>query len=327
MSAVNISYSLLFSPISYISQCLSLHISKAIHSRSKKITFFSLSLSSGWSCAIRWWSSSWTRLRRMRSRQLRKERRRKWWSRNAPNRMPASWRLCCTSTRNNWRPKSWKRGRCWTRSCSCKYRWDLRRKRFLLKEATWPGFQQCRFRNWDSRLWPKKSNNLCSQEELRRDLARLQREKEKARAAITQAAAATVKAAASHSSHLPHPSHSSHSSHSSTSSSHKRKRDDERDGDKSRDRDRHHEKNKKRDREKDKDRHRDRDKEREKERERDRHRDSERDKDKERDDEPEGDSSSLKHKKKKKKLSSSSKDHKKDTKLYCICKTPYDESK
>uniref|UniRef100_A0A3B3VPT4 Bromodomain PHD finger transcription factor n=1 Tax=Poecilia latipinna TaxID=48699 RepID=A0A3B3VPT4_9TELE len=39
------------------------------------------------------------------------------------------------------------------------------------------------------------------------------------------------------------------------------------------------------------------------------------------------DSGSLKHKKKKKKLSSTSKDHKKDTKLYCICKTPYDESK
>lgn len=35
---------------------------------------------------------------------------------------------------------------------------------------------------------------------------------------------------------------------------------------------------------------------------------------------------SLKHKKKKK-LSSTAKDHKKDNKLYCICKTPYDESK
>uniref|UniRef100_A0A096M732 Bromodomain PHD finger transcription factor n=2 Tax=Poecilia formosa TaxID=48698 RepID=A0A096M732_POEFO len=154
-------------------------------------------------------------------------------------------------------------------------------------------------------------------EELRRDLARLHREKEKARAAITQAAAATVKAASSH------PSHSSHGSHSSASSSHKRKREEERDKDKGRDRDRYHEKNKKRDREKDRERHRDRDKERE----RDKHRDRDRDKEKERDGDAERDSGSLKHKKKKKKLSSTSKDHKKDTKLYCICKTPYDESK
>uniref|UniRef100_A0A3B3WVM8 Bromodomain PHD finger transcription factor n=1 Tax=Poecilia mexicana TaxID=48701 RepID=A0A3B3WVM8_9TELE len=169
-----------------------------------------------------------------------------------------------------------------------------------------------------------KELQLQVQEELRRDLARLHREKEKARAAITQAAAATVKAASSHPSHL---AHSSHGSHSSASSSHKRKREEERDKDKGRDRDRYHEKNKKRDREKDRERHRDRDKERERERERDRHRDRDQDKEKERDGNAERDSGSLKHKKKKKKLSSTSKDHKKDTKLYCICKTPYDESK
>uniref|UniRef100_A0A674N1F9 Bromodomain PHD finger transcription factor n=1 Tax=Takifugu rubripes TaxID=31033 RepID=A0A674N1F9_TAKRU len=69
--------------------------------------------------------------------------------------------------------------------------------------------------------------------------------------------------------------------------------------------------------ERDKERDRYRDSEREREKERDRHRN--RDKDRE--------SSASKHKKKKKKLSSTEKDHKKDNKLYCICKTPYDESK
>lgn len=149
-------------------------------------------------------------------------------------------------------------------------------------------------------------------------MARLQREKEKARAAITQAAAATVKAAAAaQSSHLVQPPQLPHAT-APPSSTHKRKRDDERDREKSRDRDRHHEKTKKRD----KDRERDRDREKERDQERDRHR--ERDKDEDRDKDKDRDS---KHKKKKKKLSSTSKDHKKDTKLYCICKTPYDESK
>ncbi|XP_061568415.1 nucleosome-remodeling factor subunit BPTF isoform X2 [Cololabis saira] len=180
-----------------------------------------------------------------------------------------------------------------------------------------------------------KELQLQVQEELRRDLARLQREKEKARAAITQAAAATVKAA---SSHLPHSTHSSHSSHAppSSSSSHKRKREEERDKDKTRERDRHHDKSKKRDRDKDRDRHRDRDKDKDRDRDRERererepgrepdpHRDRERDKDREKS--KEGDPSLLKHKKKKKKMCSTSKDPK-DTKLYCICKTPYDESK
>nr|XP_033945867.1 nucleosome-remodeling factor subunit BPTF-like isoform X1 [Pseudochaenichthys georgianus] len=225
-----------------------------------------------------------------------------------------------------------------------------------------------------------KELQLQVQEELRRDIARLQKEKEKARAAITQAAAATVKAAAashtssshapsshapsSHtpSSHTPsshtsshsthHSSHSSHSAHpsptSSSSSSHKRKREEERDKDRNRIRDRHHDKEKKRERDKDRDKERDkerekdRDKEREKEREkdrelcrekdkdregememekeRDRHRDKEKDKDQDRDKDRD------KHKKKKK-PSSSSKDHKKEPKLYCVCKTAYDESK
>uniref|UniRef100_A0A3P9JJA2 Bromodomain PHD finger transcription factor n=1 Tax=Oryzias latipes TaxID=8090 RepID=A0A3P9JJA2_ORYLA len=157
------------------------------------------------------------------------------------------------------------------------------------------------------------------QEELRRDLARLQREKEKARAAITQAAAATVKAAAAaaQSSHLVQPPQLPHAT-APPSSTHKRKRDDERDREKSRDRDRHHEKTKKRDKDRDRERDRDREKERDQERDRHRERDKDEDRDKDRD---------SKHKKKKKKLSSTSKDHKKDTKLYCICKTPYDESK
>ncbi|XP_028310256.1 nucleosome-remodeling factor subunit BPTF isoform X2 [Gouania willdenowi] len=181
-----------------------------------------------------------------------------------------------------------------------------------------------------------KELQLQVQEELRRDLARLQKEKEKSRAAITQAAAATVKAAShssySSSSHISHSTHSSHSSHSTSSSSlaHKCKREDEKDKDRHRDRERHHDKDKKRDRDKDRDRerHRDKDKDRDRERdrERDRHRDREHDKNRDRDRDKERDSSSSKHKKKKK-LCSTSKDDKKDPKLYCVCRTPYDESK
>ncbi|XP_067334267.1 nucleosome-remodeling factor subunit BPTF-like isoform X4 [Channa argus] len=171
-----------------------------------------------------------------------------------------------------------------------------------------------------------KELQLQVQEELRRDIARLQKEKDKARAAIAQAAAATVKAASSNSSHPSHSPHSSHSAHTLTmpSSSHKRKREEERDKDRNRDRDRHHDKEKKRDRDKDRERHRDKERDREQERDRDRERDRHRDRDRDRD--KDRDSSSSKHKKKKK-HSSTSKDHKKDTKLYCICKTPYDESK
>uniref|UniRef100_A0A3Q2XQB1 Bromodomain PHD finger transcription factor n=1 Tax=Hippocampus comes TaxID=109280 RepID=A0A3Q2XQB1_HIPCM len=82
-----------------------------------------------------------------------------------------------------------------------------------------------------------KDLQLQVQEELRRDIARLQKEKEKARAAIAQAAAAAVKSSSlsshsSHSSHSSQPSHSTHSSHSNRtagppSSSHKRKREEE----------------------------------------------------------------------------------------------------
>ncbi|KAK3520498.1 hypothetical protein QTP70_024113 [Hemibagrus guttatus] len=97
------------------------------------------------------------------------------------------------------------------------------------------------------------------QEELRRDLSKLRREKEKAQAAASQAAATAISAQAA-----------SLSTHSSTvtspPSSHKRKRDEERD-------------------------------------------------------------SALSKSKKKKMISTSSKDSKRDTKLYCVCKTPYDESK
>uniref|UniRef100_G3NV03 Bromodomain PHD finger transcription factor n=1 Tax=Gasterosteus aculeatus aculeatus TaxID=481459 RepID=G3NV03_GASAC len=116
-----------------------------------------------------------------------------------------------------------------------------------------------------------KELQLQVQEELKRDLARLQKEKEKARVAITQAAAATVKAAASHSSHPSHATHPSHGPRAATSpsSSHKRKREEERDKERN----------------------------------------------------------SISKHKKKKKLSSTSKDPKKDTKLYCVCKTAYDESK
>ncbi|KAI5097436.1 nucleosome-remodeling factor subunit BPTF isoform X2 [Silurus meridionalis] len=97
------------------------------------------------------------------------------------------------------------------------------------------------------------------QEELRKDLNKLRKEKEKAQAAASQAAATAISAQAA-----------SLSTHSSTvtspPSSHKRKRDEDRDA-------------------------------------------------------------VLSKSKKKKMISTSSKDSKRDTKLYCVCKTPYDESK
>uniref|UniRef100_A0A672LXS6 Bromodomain PHD finger transcription factor n=1 Tax=Sinocyclocheilus grahami TaxID=75366 RepID=A0A672LXS6_SINGR len=102
-----------------------------------------------------------------------------------------------------------------------------------------------------------KELQLQVQEELKRDLIKLRREKEKAQVA---AAAAAAQAAAAASAHV--------SSHTATvtspSSSHKRKRDEERDASKY---------------------------------------------------------------KRKKMISTTSKDSKRDIKLYCICKTPYDESK
>ncbi|XP_052374989.1 nucleosome-remodeling factor subunit BPTF-like isoform X6 [Oncorhynchus keta] len=103
-----------------------------------------------------------------------------------------------------------------------------------------------------------KELQLEVQEELRRDISRLRKEKEKAQAAASQAAAAAA-AAQVVSSLSP--------TMASLSSTHKRKRDDERD------------------------------------------------------------SSSAKPKKKKMMISTTSKDHKKEVKLYCVCKTPYDEAK
>lgn len=97
------------------------------------------------------------------------------------------------------------------------------------------------------------------QEELRKDLSKLRREKEKAQVAASQAAATAISVqAASLSTHF--------STVTSPPSSHKRKRDEERDA-------------------------------------------------------------ALSKSKKKKMISTSSKDSKRDTKLYCVCKTPYDESK
>ncbi|XP_048869228.1 nucleosome-remodeling factor subunit BPTF-like isoform X7 [Brienomyrus brachyistius] len=98
-----------------------------------------------------------------------------------------------------------------------------------------------------------KELQLEVQEELKKDLSKLRREKEKAQAAASQAAAAASQAAAALST-------------VSSPSTHKRKRDDDKD------------------------------------------------------------TTSTKAKKKKM-ISTTSKDAKKDTKLYCICKTPYDESK
>ncbi|KAF4092694.1 hypothetical protein AMELA_G00023820 [Ameiurus melas] len=97
------------------------------------------------------------------------------------------------------------------------------------------------------------------QEELRKDLSKLRREKEKAQVAASQAAATAISVqAASLATHF--------STVTSPPSSHKRKRDEERDA-------------------------------------------------------------ALSKSKKKKMISTSSKDSKRDTKLYCVCKTPYDESK
>ncbi|XP_077474388.1 nucleosome-remodeling factor subunit BPTF isoform X2 [Stigmatopora argus] len=189
-----------------------------------------------------------------------------------------------------------------------------------------------------------KDLQLQVQEELRRDIAKLHKEKEKARAAIAQAAAATVKSSSlsshsshsSHSIHSSHPSHSKHSSHSTrtpgpSSSLHKRKREEQQDKDRNRDKERHRDKKRERDKDQDrcKDREKDRDRNREKERvqEQEHTRPLDREKGRERDRDKDRDPFSLKHKKKKKQLSSTSRDHKKDNKLYCICKTPYDESK
>ncbi|XP_077589921.1 nucleosome-remodeling factor subunit BPTF [Stigmatopora nigra] len=191
-----------------------------------------------------------------------------------------------------------------------------------------------------------KDLQLQVQEELRRDIAKLHKEKEKARAAIAQAAAATIKSSSlsshssqsSHSTHSSHPSHSKHSSHSAriagpSSSSHKRKREEERDKDRNRDKERHRDKKRERERDKDQDRCKDREKDRDRDREKERVQEQEhirpqdREMGRERERDKDRDPFSLKHKKKKKQLSSTSRDHKKDNKLYCICKTPYDESK
>uniref|UniRef100_A0AAY5ECF7 Bromodomain PHD finger transcription factor n=1 Tax=Electrophorus electricus TaxID=8005 RepID=A0AAY5ECF7_ELEEL len=99
------------------------------------------------------------------------------------------------------------------------------------------------------------------QEELRKDLSKLRREKEKAQAAASQAAAAAA-AASAQATTLTAPA----AMVTSPTSSHKRKRDEDRDLPSSKN-------------------------------------------------------------KKKKMISTSSKDSKRDTKLYCVCKTPYDESK
>uniref|UniRef100_A0A8C9VH58 Bromodomain PHD finger transcription factor n=1 Tax=Scleropages formosus TaxID=113540 RepID=A0A8C9VH58_SCLFO len=102
-----------------------------------------------------------------------------------------------------------------------------------------------------------KELQLEVQEELRKDLSKLRREKEKAQAAASQAAAAAAAAATAA---------AALTSMVTSPSTHKRKRDDDKDN------------------------------------------------------------TSTKPKKKKM-ISTTSKDAKKDTKLYCICKTPYDESK
>ncbi|XP_051987786.1 nucleosome-remodeling factor subunit BPTF-like isoform X9 [Xyrauchen texanus] len=106
-----------------------------------------------------------------------------------------------------------------------------------------------------------KELQLQVQEELRRDLIKLRREKEKAQAAAAQAAAAAATASA--------PTHTTLSTYTpmvtSPSSAHKRKREEERD--------------------------------------------------------------SASKSKRKKMISTTSKDNKRDIKLYCVCKTPYDESK
>uniref|UniRef100_A0A673KA52 Nucleosome-remodeling factor subunit BPTF-like n=1 Tax=Sinocyclocheilus rhinocerous TaxID=307959 RepID=A0A673KA52_9TELE len=104
-----------------------------------------------------------------------------------------------------------------------------------------------------------KELQLQVQEELKRDLIKLRREKEKAQTAAAQAAAAAAAASA----HV-HSGLSSYTATVTSPSTHKRKREEERDASKS---------------------------------------------------------------KRKKMISTTSKDSKRDIKLYCICKTPYDESK
>ncbi|XP_048019189.1 nucleosome-remodeling factor subunit BPTF isoform X8 [Megalobrama amblycephala] len=105
-----------------------------------------------------------------------------------------------------------------------------------------------------------KELQLQVQEELKRDLIKLRREKEKAQAAAAQAAAAAAAASA----HV-HSGLSSYTPTVTSPSTHKRKRDEERDA--------------------------------------------------------------ASKSKRKKMISTTSKDSKRDIKLYCICKTPYDESK
>ncbi|XP_065108949.1 nucleosome-remodeling factor subunit BPTF isoform X5 [Paramisgurnus dabryanus] len=110
-----------------------------------------------------------------------------------------------------------------------------------------------------------KELQLQVQEELRRDLIKLRREKERAQAAAVQAAAAAAAAASAH-------AHTGLSTYTPTvtspSSAHKRKRDEERDA-----------------------------------------------------------AAAAAKSKRKKMISTTSKDNKRDIKLYCVCKTPYDESK
>ncbi|KAE8300728.1 Nucleosome-remodeling factor subunit BPTF [Larimichthys crocea] len=117
-----------------------------------------------------------------------------------------------------------------------------------------------------------KELQLEAQEELKRDLLRMRREKERAQAAAHQAAqAAAAQAAHNQQQHtLPH-THGITSQHhlaTTVTSTHKRKREEERET-----------------------------------------------------------VTSAKSKKKKMILTTSTKETKKDTKLYCICKTPYDETK
>ncbi|XP_028674723.1 nucleosome-remodeling factor subunit BPTF isoform X3 [Erpetoichthys calabaricus] len=108
-----------------------------------------------------------------------------------------------------------------------------------------------------------KDLQLEVQEELKKDLSKLKKEKEKAQAAASQAAAAAAAAAAAQAAALA----TAMSSPTSTATTvHKRKREDEKD-------------------------------------------------------------TATAKPKKKKMISTTSKDTKKDTKLYCVCKTPYDESK
>ncbi|XP_022061131.2 nucleosome-remodeling factor subunit BPTF isoform X4 [Acanthochromis polyacanthus] len=115
-----------------------------------------------------------------------------------------------------------------------------------------------------------KELQLEAQEELKRDLLRMRREKERAQAAAQQAAQAAAAAAAAHNQQKQNLAHITSQHHLTTAvtSSHKRKREEEREL-----------------------------------------------------------PISAKSKKKKMISTTSTKESKKDTKLYCICKTPYDETK